>query len=97
MIPPIGKIKICRPGNTKGASDATTRVWMGDWTEVLVTVAFCAKTPETKFASPVARVVFTCKPFESIPVNVTVGTTVFSSIALRLLALSDSWMPIIPT
>jgi hypothetical protein len=45
----------------------------------------------------VARVVFTCKPFESIPVNVTVGTTVFSSIALRLLALSDSWMPIIPT
>ena len=29
MIPPMGKIKICRPGRTNGALAATTRVWMG--------------------------------------------------------------------
>jgi hypothetical protein len=45
----------------------------------LETVAVCANMPETKVASPDARVVLTVKPFESVPVSVTVGMRSFSS------------------
>jgi hypothetical protein len=60
MTPPIGKIKMLRPGRTKGASEATTRVWMGDWTvDLVVVVAAFANTPFTNVASLLEREVLT--------------------------------------
>lgn len=79
MMPPIGKIRMWRPGTTKGASEATTSVWMGDCTAVLDTVAAFANTPDTNVASPDARVVFTVSPSGFMPVSVTVGMRSFSS------------------
>lgn len=80
---------MCNPGTTNGALDATTRVWIGDETAVLETVAVCAKTPETKVASPDARVVLTCDPVLSVPVRVTVGMRSFSRADLELLAMCE--------
>jgi hypothetical protein len=78
MIPPMGKIKICKPGTTNGAFAATTRVWRGGWA---VTTA-CAKTPFTNVASDDESVVLTMFPDGSTPVKVTTGTRIFSYAAL---------------
>lgn len=82
MMPPIGKMRILVPGRTNGASEATTRVWMGAvaWKAL---VAVTAKTPVTKEASPVLRVVLTAVPVAEVAVRVTMGTTSFSREALR--------------
>lgn len=83
MMPPIGKIRIFRPGTTKGALDATTRVWIGDDTaDAVVVVAALAKTPLTNVASLLEREVLTVWPLVSMPVNVTVGMRSFSRVAL---------------
>lgn len=49
MIPPIGKIRMCVPGRTKAAPEATTRVWIGGSAadNVVTVVAAFAKTPVT--------------------------------------------------
>ena len=82
MIPPIGKIMMFNPGTTNGEPDATTRVWIGGWTRDFVGVTTAAKTPDTKVAWSLERVVFTNSPVGSFPVNVTVGTRIFCSAAL---------------
>jgi hypothetical protein len=83
MMAPMGKIKMFRPGTTKGEPDATTRVWIGGWSRDLVGVTTAAKTPDTKVASSEERVVLTVCPLGSWPVNVTVGTRTFWSAALN--------------
>lgn len=89
MINPIGTIKMFKPGTTNGASDATTRVWMGGITWDFVTVTWAAKTPETKVASSEEREVFTFAPVLSVPVRVTVGTRTFWRAALHTLVGFD--------
>ena len=83
ITPPIGKINRFMPGTTNGASEATTRVWIGGCTTVLLTVASRAKTPETNDASPESRVALTWRPAELRPVRVTVGARSFSSSLLK--------------
>ena len=59
MIPPMGKIRMWRPGTTNGAPDATTRVWIGGETWLFVGTTWVAKTPETNVASLEESVVLT--------------------------------------
>jgi hypothetical protein len=81
---PIGAIRILRPGSTNVASEATTRVWIGDSTALLVTVVTAsAKTPETKVASLFDKEVLTVSPFASVPVKVIFGIRSFSREALQ--------------
>ena len=83
MTPPMGKIRMLRPGSTKGASEATTRVWIGACTTLLlVVVAAFANTPDTKVASLLEREVLTIWPVAVMPVNLTVGIRSFSRVAL---------------
>jgi hypothetical protein len=84
MIPPTGKMSRPVPGTTKGASDATTKVWMGGSTAALVMVeAWVAKAPATKEASLEVRVVFVIAPDEVVPVKVTTGRRRVSIVALH--------------
>lgn len=83
MMPPMGKIRIFMPGTMNGASLATTRVWMGGCTTVLLTVPSRANMPETKEASSDLSVALTWKPAALNPVSVTVGARSFSSSLLQ--------------
>lgn len=51
MTPPIGKMRMLRPGTTNGAPVATTRVWIGASTWDRVGAIGVEKTPATKVAS----------------------------------------------
>lgn len=64
MIRPIGKIRIDMPGTTKGASEATTRVWIGGMTLDWVGTSCLANTPFTKVASLEEREVLTEVPVD---------------------------------
>lgn len=91
MTPPIGKIKMLRPGTTNGAPDATTKVWIGASTAAFVTETCAANTPDTKVASSEDRDVLTVAPVPSVPVRVTVGTRTFWSAALPMLVGFVRW------
>jgi hypothetical protein len=86
IIPPMGKIRMWRPGKTNGAPDATTRVWIGGETWLFVGTTWVAKTPETKVASWEERLVLTVWPVALTAVKLTVGTRTFWRSALRMLA-----------
>lgn len=83
IIPPIGKIKMCNPGTTKGEPEATTRVCMGGITRDFVGVTCAAKTPDTNVASLEESVVLTIWPLGCSAVKVTVGTRTFCRAALK--------------
>jgi hypothetical protein len=87
-IPPMGAIRMCVPGTTNGSPAATTRVCMAPATLDSVTASSCcAKTPLTKVASLVERLVLTVWPWESTAVNLTTGTRDCCIVELGLLAL----------